>query len=263
MTYKFPPEDDEPSGDLRDSEYAAKPDQADEHSDDLADRLYGPSQRDMDHSWEGYETGDPQSRRGPGPSIWKYVVVGVSLLFLAGLALGTVGPLFGRSRIVESVPRNQPELVAASVLRVIDARTIVVRLDGGEQTVRLIGVESPLFGDPWYDYAQLASETWIEGNDVLLESDQRDVDDQGRLLRYVYFDDVMINALLIFNGLGKFESDHPDVRYDSLLADLEQQARAAESGMWGPPLRLPDPDGASNNTEVSLRSVFDARLLTS
>ena len=254
MTYKSPPGSD----DRNESEYPARPDGQDGREDDLVNKVYGPSQADMDRSWEERETGGVQRRPGPGGAIWKYVVIGVSLLILASLALGTIGPIFGRSRSVEPAQRSQPERVTASVLRVIDARTIVVRSGGGEQTVRLIGIQSPLFGDSLYDFARQVSQSWIKGEEVLLEADERDADEQGRLLRYVYFDNVMINAALVLNGLGKVETEHPNVRYDRFLADMERQAREARVGVWDPAYGAPGPDIRSNNTEASLRSEFYA-----
>ena len=259
MTHKFPPENDERSDDRGDSEYPAGPGGPPGVSeDDLVSKVHGPSQEDMDRSWDGYETGEMQRRPGAGGAIWKYLVVGVSLVILASMALGIAGPLVGRSRIIDPVLRTQPERVAASVLRVIDARTIVVRSGEGEQTVRLIGIQSPLFGDSLYNFARQVSQNWIEGEEVLLESDERDADEQGRLLRYVYFDNVMINAVLVLNGLGKFETEQPNVRYDRFLADMERQAREARVGVWDPAYGAPGPDIRSNNTEASLRSEFYA-----
>lgn len=223
--------------------------------DDAHDNVYGPSQEDMDRSWQGYETGEVRDRRGFGGTVWKVVVVGVSLVILVSMSFGILGPLLGRSRTSQPV---QPERVTASVLRVIDGRTIVVNAGDGEQTVRLIGIESPLFGDPWYRVAQQASQSWIGGKEVLLESDERDTDEQGRLFRYVYFDNVMINAALILNGLGKAETELPNVRYNSFLADMEQRARQAGAGIWNPAYRDPEIDTESNSTEASLHFEFDA-----
>ena len=244
MTNRFPPENDDRDG----SELRGAPE------DDLVKKVYGPSQDDMDRSWEGYETGGVQ-RPGRAGTIWKYVVVGVSVVILAAMTLGIVGPLVGgRSRTAEPVERFQPVRVSASVLRVIDVRTIVVRSGNGEQTVRLIGIESPVFGDPLYDFARRVSQNWIEGEEVLLESDQRDADEQGRLLRYIYFNDVMINAALILNGLGKSETEPPNIRYNGYLADIERQAREAGAGIWDPAYGDPGPETGPGNTEASLRS---------
>ncbi|MCZ6539536.1 MAG: thermonuclease family protein [Chloroflexi bacterium] len=256
MTHKFPPENNERDDDRTDSEYPAEQESRDGPEDDLVQKIYGPSQADIDRSWEGYGTGEAQRRRGVGGSIWKYVVVGVSLVILASFALGAIGPIFGPSRASEPVQRIQPERTAASVLRVIDARTIVIRSGAGEQTVRLIGIESPLFGDSLYSFAREVSQSWIGGQEVLLESDERDADEQGRLLRYVYFENVMINAALILNGLSKAETEGPNVRYDGFLADMERQAREAGIGVWDPLYNAPETDTRSSNTEASLRSEF-------
>ena len=109
MTHKFPPENDERSDDRSDSEYPAGPGGPPGMSeDDLVSKVRGPSQEDMDRSWDGYETGEMQRRPGAGGAIWKYLVVGVSLVILASMALGIAGPLIGRSRIVDPVQRTQP-----------------------------------------------------------------------------------------------------------------------------------------------------------
>ncbi len=234
------------------------PENGDSHipeDDDARSNVYGPSQEDMDRSWEGYETGEVRNRRGLGGTVWKMVVVGVSLVILVSLTFGILGPLVGGNRTSQPV---QPERVTASVLRVIDGRTIVVNAGDGEQTVRLIGIESPLFGDPWYHVAQQVSQSWIEGHEVLLESDERDTDEQGRLFRYVYFDSVMINAALILNGLGKAEAKLPNVRYNSFLADMERRAQQAGAGIWNPAYRDPEVDTESSNIEASLHFNFDA-----
>ena len=254
MTHKFPPgSDDRPE--------AENPGLLAGLEDDLINKVYGPSQADMDRSWEGYENGEvSQGSRSRG-GFWKLVVVVVSLVIMASLAFGLIGPIVDRVR-VESTRQVQPELVSASVLRVIDARTIVVRLGGAEQTVRLIGLESPIFGDPFYEFARQVSQSWIEGHDVLLEADERDVDEQGRLLRYVFFDNVLINAALIVNGLGRVETEPPNTRYNGFLADMERQARESGVGMWDPRYEAPEIGTRSGNTEASLRIEYFAGPLT-
>ena len=254
MTHKLPPDSD-------DRPEAENPGLPAGLEDDLINKVYGPSQADMDRSWEGYENGEVSQGSGSRGGFWKLVVVVVSLVIMASLAFGLIGPIVDRVR-VESTRQVQPELVSASVLRVIDARTIVVRLGGAEQTVRLIGLESPIFGDPFYEFARQVSQSWIEGHDVLLEADERDVDEQGRLLRYVFLDNVLINAALIVNGLGRVETEPPNTRYNGFLADMERQARESGVGMWDPRYEAPEIGTRSGNTEASLRTEYFARPLT-
>lgn len=228
-------------------------------TDDTPNKVFGPSQSDMDRSWEGYETGDSGRRPNYRGALWKVGIVVVSLVILASMTLGIIGPLVGNSRNSEPV---QPERVAAEVLRVIDGRTIVVDAGGGEQTVRLIGVETPLFGHPFYDVARQVTQNWIDGKDILLESDQGDANEQGHLLRYVFLDGIMVNAALIRNGLGKAETVHPNVEYNSFLVDMERQARESGTGMWDPVYSESDPADLID-TEARFRQEFHAGPSTS
>ncbi|HJP28643.1 MAG TPA: thermonuclease family protein [Dehalococcoidia bacterium] len=198
-----------------------------EHEDDLVNKVYGPSQSDIDRSRDGYES--EQASRGLGSLIRKLMITVVSLVILGSLSIGLLGPLFGGSRSSQPAP---PERVSADVLRVIDGRTIVVDWGDGEQTVRLIGVELPPFGDPFHDFTQEVTQSWIEGKEVLLEADQQDGDEQGRLMRYVFFDTVMINAALLLNGLGTLTTDHPNILYSDYLLEMERQARESGVGIW-------------------------------
>ncbi len=202
-------------------------DQHDEQNDDLAEKVYGPSQHDIDRSWDGYNTGSGSKRIGG--LAWKLTIVVVSVVILASMSIGILGPLLDGSNTPQD---TTPERVTASVLRVIDGRTIVVDAGNGEQTVRLIGVETPPFGDPFYDFARQVTDSWINGKQILLEADQRNGDEQGRLMRYVFVDDVMINAALILNGLATADTENPNIRYEGYFAAMERQARESGVGIW-------------------------------
>ena len=189
-------------------------DNKDNEPENTTDDVRGPSQRDIDRSWDGYES--EQGREGTygGSIVWKTVIVMVSLVILASMALGIIGPLFGGSQQERSL---EPERVAANVLRVIDARTIIIDGGQGEQTVRLIGIKALDFRDPFFDFSREVVQSWIEGKSVMLESDQLELDSQGRLLRYVFFENIMINAALMLNGLATIETELPNVRFDNYL----------------------------------------------
>ncbi len=206
-------------------------DNKDNEPENTTDDVRGPSQRDIDRSWDGYES--EQGREGTygGSIVWKTVIVMVSLVILASMALGIIGPLFGGSQQERSL---EPERVAANVLRVIDARTIIIDGGQGEQTVRLIGIKALDFRDPFFDFSREVVQSWIGGKSVMLESDQLEIDSEGRLLRYVFFENIMINAALMLNGLATIETELPNVRYDNYLKQMQLQARESEVGIWDP-----------------------------
>ncbi len=204
-------------------------DTKDSEPENITDDVHGPSQRDIERSWDGYESGRDEGGADPRRIVWKAVIVMVSLVILASMTLGIIGPLFGGSQQDRQV---QPERIAANVLRVIDGRTIIIDAGQGEQIVRLIGIKTPEFGDPFYNFSREVSQSWIGGKSVMLEADQLEIDSQGHLLRYVFFENIMINAALMLNGLGTIETELPNVRYDNYLKQMELQARESEVGIW-------------------------------
>ena len=119
------------------------------------------------------------------------------------------------------------------VTRVIDGDTIVVE---GDYRVRYIGIDTPeLYPQP----EAYGIEAWqlnrrlVEGKCVRLERDVSETDRYGRLLRYVYVDDVFVNARLVSEGLARAEAYPPDIKYQNYLKELEQEARRAGKGIWG------------------------------
>ena len=77
-----------------------------------------------------------------------------------------------------------------------------------------------------------ANRELVEGKKVRLERDVSETDKYGRLLRYVYVDDVFVNAELVRRGLAEARAYPPDTKYQDYLEKLEQEARAAGRGMW-------------------------------
>ena len=61
-----------------------------------------------------------------------------------------------------------------------------------------------------------------------LESDVADRDKYGRLLRYIYVDDLLVNAELVRLGYAYSSSQPPNVKYQQLFLQLEREAREKE-----------------------------------
>ena len=130
--------------------------------------------------------------------------------------------------------------VRAKVVDVVDGDSIKVSLDGRTHSVRYIGIDAPEMGGPhwpaeWMGPEATAKNTeLVAGRCVILEKDVSETDRFGRLLRYVYVDDRMVNAELVRLGYARARSYPPDVKHQDLLRGLETEARAAERGLWGP-----------------------------
>jgi len=93
------------------------------------------------------------------------------------------------------------------VVRVVDGDTIIVDLNGAEERVRLIGIDTPESVHPDkeknVEYGQIASaftKDMLEGKQVHLEFDVQERDQYGRLLAYVYLNGEMFNKILLEQG---------------------------------------------------------------
>lgn len=122
------------------------------------------------------------------------------------------------------------------VVKVIDGDTI--KLANGER-VRYIGIDTPetkhpkkvvqYFGKEAYE----ANKKLVEGKKVKLEFDVQKRDKYGRLLAYVYVNDIFVNAWLVENGYAYAVTYPPNVKYQKLFLKLQREAREKKRGLWG------------------------------
>jgi len=130
-------------------------------------------------------------------------------------------------------------LEQALVLRVVDGDTIEVLLGGEELRVRYIGIDTPETVDPrrpvgcFGKEASARNRELVEGKAVALEKDVSETDRFGRLLRYVWLQDRMVNARLVEEGYATASTFPPDVRYAERFAALQAEAQEAGRGLWG------------------------------
>lgn len=115
------------------------------------------------------------------------------------------------------------------VSEVVDGDTFKTR-DG--KTIRLIGINAPEVGESYYQEAKDELEDLIYRKKIRLERDAGNKDVYGRLLRYVYADDLFINSEMIRLGLARCEEIEPNKKYSKLFSDLENKARKARRYIW-------------------------------
>lgn len=116
-----------------------------------------------------------------------------------------------------------------TVARVIDGDTI--EIEGGHR-VRYIGIDTPEKEEPYYWEALEANLKLVEGKEIWLEGDAEDRDQYGRLLRYVWVDNTMVNAELVRLGYAYSLSYPPNVKYQRYFLQMEKEARVYKRGLW-------------------------------
>jgi micrococcal nuclease len=126
---------------------------------------------------------------------------------------------------------DRSRLEPATVLNIVDGDTIDVSIAGREERVRFYGVDTTERGEDCFREAADRVEE-LAGGRVLLLPDARERDSFGRLLRYVFTNQVeSIDARLIAEGLGRAWRE--DGAYREELIALEGLARAASVGcLW-------------------------------
>jgi len=131
-----------------------------------------------------------------------------------------------------------PGMVAARVVTVVDGDTIVVSIGDEEYKVRYIGINCPETVHPQKvvecmgPEAAEANKKLVDGKHIYLEKDMSETDKYGRLLRYVWVGDVLINAELVRLGYAQASTYPPDVKYQDLFLESQQEARNAGRGLW-------------------------------
>jgi micrococcal nuclease len=142
--------------------------------------------------------------------------------------------------------------LTGTVSREVDGDTIHVRVRGFDDTVRLVGIDTPETkrpGTPVQCFAEAASGRTARilppGTAVRLETDptQATRDRYGRLLAYVYKRGRggaagSVNYALVATGYAKVDIyGGVPFRYATTFQRAQSRARSDRLGLWGPPCR--------------------------
>jgi endonuclease YncB( thermonuclease family) len=160
------------------------------------------------------------------------------LLVLATVAL----VLAVRARLGSDSPGGPAvEDGAASVVRVVDGDTVRVQLGGTEESVRLIGIDTPETVDPrspvecFGEQASARTKALLPaGTEVRLVADVEPRDRYHRLLAYVYRDDgTFVNLSLVADGYASVRTYPPNVAHEAEFTSAAAEARDEGRGLWG------------------------------
>jgi micrococcal nuclease len=166
---------------------------------------------------------------------------------LAGIAVLALGACRGDKGEATAPPRTDALAANATVEWVVDGDTIDVIVDGREERVRMIGIDTPEIphesdgvrpgqpGECFGTEAQAFTATLLPpGTAVRLERDVVGRDDYGRVLAYVYraSDGVFVNYEMVRQGYAQPLTIPPNVAHSERFVGAARDAEAADAGLW-------------------------------
>ncbi len=143
-----------------------------------------------------------------------------------------------------AAPKHEmPGAVApnATLVKVVDGDTIDVTVDGTEERVRLIGIDTPETKKPdtpvecfGPEASAFTTSLLPEGTPLNLERDVEARDKYGRLLAYAYLTDgTFVNLEIIRRGYAHVLTIPPNVAHADEFVQAARAAHAANAGLWG------------------------------
>jgi len=128
-----------------------------------------------------------------------------------------------------------------TVVKVVDGDTITVNINGNDETLRLIGIDTPETVHPSKPVecfgieASNKAKELLNGQKVSLEADstQGKRDKYGRLLYYVFLEDgTHFNKLMIRDGYAYEYTYNIPYKYQNEFKEAEQDAKNNKRGLW-------------------------------
>ncbi len=117
----------------------------------------------------------------------------------------------------------------ALVLRATDGDTLLLE---NRERVRLIGINAPEKGQKCFEEAKNRLQDIVSGRNVLLVKDVSERDKYGRLVRYVYLNDLFVNLALVEEGLAFSYEFEPDTKFKEMLNEAEATAMKNNGCLW-------------------------------
>jgi len=162
----------------------------------------------------------------------------ITFAAVAALVAGVVAGCGGDGRAPAVAPAE------ARVTRVVDGDTVILRLDGDDRRVRLLGVDAPESVTPdrpvecWGAQAAAAARRLMPAGAVVAvatDPSQGDEDTYGRLLAEVTADGAAetVNVALVRQGAAEVFRGDGRGRLQPALRAAEREARDAGRGLWG------------------------------
>lgn len=161
--------------------------------------------------------------------VFIFIVIILLLALLAYYYPQIENSLSGKvSQNTDSSSQKEP----AFVKKAVDGDTIDAIINGKEETIRLLGINTPEKNKPYYTEAKNFLKQ-LENKTIELLRDGDDTDRYDRKLRYVYYNNQLINAKILERGYATtFMLDELNPEIKTNLINAEISAKNQGLGLW-------------------------------
>lgn len=181
-----------------------------------------------------------------------YIISGMFLLLVAaaaGKGMGSNGTghvqknfdgvTLSATKIV--VKENGEKQTLTRIVRAVDGDTFVVNIDGKDEKVRMIGIDTPEVVDPRKPVQCFGKEASNKAKEILndtyvrLEADptQSNRDKYGRLLRYAFLEDgTFFNEYMVKEGYAHEYTYQIPYKHQKQFKAAQKYAREHKKGLW-------------------------------
>ncbi len=174
------------------------------------------------------------------------ILLSILLLLIIALFATDVLPF---SASVQRTPKSNT--ITTIVQKTVDGDTLKILMDGQEEIVRLIGIDTPECVHPdksknteWGKKASKFTKDHLEGKKIQLELDVQERDRYGRLLAYVFIDEELFNEVLVREGWAKISTYPPNIKYVEYFKSAQKEAQKKKLGIWS---SVSEPTTEDNN----------------
>lgn len=142
----------------------------------------------------------------------------------------------------KTISNNQR--IPADFVRHVDGDTTVLRIDGKEQKVRFLLVDTPETVNPktkvqtfGFEASKRTKELLSTASEITFEYDSGDKTDRyGRVLGYIFVDGTLLQKTLVSEGLARVAYvKEPNTKYLLELEEAQEKAKNESLGIWSIP----------------------------
>lgn len=155
----------------------------------------------------------------------------------------------------------EPEVIYYQVVKVVDGDTITVRMGAKNETIRLIGINTPETVDPRKTVECFGVEASNKAKELLsgqrvsveLDDSQGERDKYGRLLAYIRRDNgLFVNKFMIEEGYAYEYTYAIPYQYQVAFKQAQADAEKNQKGLWAPDACVSQTDTAASSETIKV-----------